>query len=42
MELVRFIWISEQTAYFALQNIKSFFYNKGGECLLRGTDRDLM
>jgi len=42
MELVRFLWISEQTANFALQNIKRFFYNKGGECLLRGTDWDIM
>jgi hypothetical protein len=37
-EFVCFIRISEQRAYFALQDIKRLvFYNRGGECLLRGT-----
>jgi hypothetical protein len=34
-----FVRISEQTATFALYNIKRlFFYNREEECLLRGTD----
>ena len=34
-----FVWISEQTATFALYIINWFgFYNRGGKCLLRGTD----
>ena len=37
MEFVCFVWISEQTANFALQNIKRLIsYKKGGECLLSG------
>jgi len=39
MEFVCFVLISEQTANFALQNIKKIgFYKRGRECLLRGTD----
>jgi hypothetical protein len=33
-----FVWISEQTASFALYNIKIGFYNQRRECLQRGTD----
>jgi len=33
-----FVWIAEQTASFALHNIsRLILYNRGGECLLRGT-----
>jgi hypothetical protein len=32
----------KKTSNFALQNIKRFFYNKGGECLLHGTRRVLI
>jgi len=34
-----FVWFSEQTVTFVLYIIKRLvFYNRGGECLLRGTD----
>jgi len=43
VEFVCLVWISEQTANFVLCNIKIlFFYNRGGECFLRGTHRVLM
>jgi len=36
---MRFVWISAQTATFALYHINwQIFYNRGGECLLRGTN----
>jgi len=39
MNFVRSLWISEQTETCALQNIKKIgFYNRGGDCLQRGTD----
>jgi len=32
------VWISERAATFALYSINTLaFYNRGGECLLRGT-----
>jgi len=32
------VWISKQTATFALYSINKWvFYNRGGECFLRGT-----
>jgi len=35
-----FVRISEQTATFALHNIsRTVLYNRGGQCLLHGTDR---
>ena len=35
-----FVWISEQTAIISLYSINWLvdFYNRGGVCLLRGTD----
>jgi len=33
-----FVWVSEQTATFALDSMNSLvLYNRCGECLLRGT-----
>jgi len=37
---VCFVWISEQTAIISILSIDWLvFYNRDGECLLRGTDR---
>jgi len=34
-----FVWVSEQTATFALHDTDRLdLYSRGGECLLRGTD----
>jgi hypothetical protein len=33
-----FVWISEQTAIISLYDKLIGFYNRDGECLLRGTD----
>jgi len=39
MAFVCFVRISEQTATFALHNFsRVVLYNRGGECLQRGTD----
>jgi len=36
---MRFVSITEQTAYFAPYNVKCLVvYNRDGECLLRGTN----
>ena len=34
--------IERKEQIFALNNIKKWFYNRGGECLLRGAHRDLV
>jgi len=38
MEFVCFMWISAQTANFALNNINRLVFITEAECLLRGTD----
>ena len=42
MKLACFVWISEQTANFALQNIKRLVVITELECLLRGMHRGLI
>jgi hypothetical protein len=37
MEFVCFVWISEQTTDFSLQNVKRLVFITEVECLLRGT-----
>jgi len=42
MLFMRFVWMPEQTADFALCSTNIDFYNRGGDSSLRGTHRDLI